>query len=214
MALYRNNDQGFERLLSRSSSQRKIAVSLSLYPTARGFALSGEGVSVSIVCEHQKAEKPQRENILRQLSRLGGTIYECSEITLPDDFNYFIPSSLLVDMRRNWVDAMRQKKQPKKQLPVFCQYSGPSMTTDPNISNQQASRFYGVSKSTAYELRPDNRPLMQCRHCLRFSLGYCVKHGGKKPTWREPLFLRLGDGRRFRLEFNCQQCQMNVYAAD
>ena len=214
MALYRNNDQGFERLLSRSSSQRKIAVSLSLHPTARGFALSGEGVSVSIVCEHQKAEKPQRENILRQLSRLGGTIYECSKITLPDDFNYFIPSSLLVGLRRNWVDAMRQKKQPKKQSPVLCQHSGPSMTTDPNISNQQACQFYGVSKPTAYELRPDNRPLMQCRHCLRFSLGYCVKHGGKKPTWREPLFLRLGDGRRFRLEFNCQQCQMNVYAAD
>ena len=53
---------------------------------------------------------------------------------------------------------------------------------------------------------------MQCRHCLRYALGYCVKHGGRKPQWREPLFLRLGDGTRFRLEFDCQHCQMNVYA--
>jgi protease len=58
--------------------------------------------------------------------------------------------------------------------------------------------------------RPDL--LMQCRHCLRFSLGYCVKHGGKKPFWREPLYLRLADGRRFRLQFNCKECQMNLYA--
>ena len=53
---------------------------------------------------------------------------------------------------------------------------------------------------------------MQCRHCLRYALGYCVKHGGCAPQWKEPLFLRLGDGRRFRLEFDCRHCQMNVYA--
>ena len=216
IALYRNNDQEFERLLSRPSSQRKIAVSLCLQPTADGFMLSGEGASVSIACEHQKAKKPQRENILCQLSRLGGTIYECEEVLLqPNDFNYFIPSSLLADLRRSWVDTMMQKTTPAHSEPrAFSEHSGPSVTTDSNISNQLACQFYGVLKLTAYELHPDNRPLMQCRHCLRFSLGGCVKYGGVKPTWREPLYLRLGDGRRFRLEFNCQQCQMNVYAAD
>ena len=30
--------------------------------------------------------------------------------------------------------------------------------------------------------------------------------------WKEPLSLVLGDGRRFRLEFDCTHCQMNVYA--
>lgn len=53
--------------------------------------------------------------------------------------------------------------------------------------------------------------IMQCRHCIRYSLGYCVKRGGKKPMWKEPLYLRLGDGREFRLEFACRQCQMNIY---
>ena len=47
--------------------------------------------------------------------------------------------------------------------------------------------------------------------CIRYSLGYCVKRGGKKPSWREPLFLQLGDGRRFRLEFACNECQMNLW---
>ena len=55
-------------------------------------------------------------------------------------------------------------------------------------------------------------PIMQCRHCIRYALGYCVKHGGQRPTWHEPLSLVLGDGRRFRLEFDCTHCQMKVYA--
>lgn len=59
-----------------------------------------------------------------------------------------------------------------------------------------------------------NFPLMQCRHCLRYSMGFCVKNGGKRPTWREPLYLRMSDGRRFRVEFDCKNCQMNLYAAD
>jgi putative protease len=81
-----------------------------------------------------------------------------------------------------------------------------------NISNRLSQQFYGLSDVSAYELHGGEGPLMQCRHCLRYALGYCVKHGGRKPQWREPLFLRLGDGTRFRLEFDCQHCQMNVYA--
>ena len=69
------------------------------------------------------------------------------------------------------------------------------------------------SVAPAFELSsPKGAQLMQCRHCVRRLLGHCVKHGGTPPRWREPLFLRLADGRRFRLEFDCKECQMNVYA--
>ena len=51
---------------------------------------------------------------------------------------------------------------------------------------------------------------MQCRYCLRYALGYCVKRGGRPSPYREPYFLCLPDGRRFRLQFDCAKCQMNV----
>ena len=79
-----------------------------------------------------------------------------------------------------------------------------------NISNHLARDFYGANELTAYELKCGSGPIMQCRHCIRYALGYCVKHGGQRPSWREPLSLVLGDGRRFRLEFDCKNCQMNV----
>jgi putative protease len=82
-----------------------------------------------------------------------------------------------------------------------------------NISNRLSRQFYGETEETAYELKGGKGPIMQCRHCIRYSLGYCVKRGGQQPTWHEPLSLVLGDGRHFRLEFDCKNCQMNVYAA-
>ena len=213
VALYRNSDQQFSRIMSRPSAERRIPIRLQLGVTSYGFSLSAEGSTVTISFEHQEAAKPQRENIIRQLSKLGGTVYECSGVDMPTDFDYFIPSSLLSDLRQQLVAALTYKTS----------YTTPTRNTsktsstgplDPNIANNLSQQFYASDRLTAYELHPDSRPLMQCRHCLRYSLGRCVKHGGQKPDWKEPLMLRLGDGRMFRLEFDCNKCQMNVYAAD
>ena len=232
MALYRNNDMEFERLLSHQSSVRKISVTLRLDATPDGFSLSAEGVTATISCQHQQAEKPQRDNIVRQLSKMGGTIYECSGVELAADFNYFIPSSLLADLRRQLLAALNQHhaSAPHASVPRASgsrasvpKYAHPYLY---NISNHAAAAFYGVKEPTAFELNtPSYRrgqgealrgqgeaPLMQCRHCLQYAMGYCVKHGGQRPTYQLPLSLRLADGRRFRLEFDCKHCQMNVYA--
>ena len=213
MALYRNNDQEFERILSKPSAMRKIAITVALRAVDDGFELSSNGVTVHFDAEHQLAQKSPRENIVRQLSKLGDTIYECAEVVVPDDFNFFIPNSQLSDMRRQLIDAMGQAKREVKQARVGKNPGVKELSYQNNISNHQSAAFYGTNELSAYELKGGDGPIMQCRHCLRYSLGYCVKRGGKRPTWREPLSLVLGDGRRFRLEFDCQHCQMNVYAS-
>lgn len=233
LALYRNNDQVFEHLLSRQSAERKIPVTFMLSPTADGFSLSCGDVSVAVACEHQQAEKSPHENIVRQLSKLGGTPFECSGVVLPDGFNWFIPSSLLAELRRRLVDALssrpcvdktsdKSETSDKPELPdksETSQQSGISAPAYPhaylyNIANRLAADFYGVHDVSAYELKGGNGPLMQCRHCLRYEMGHCVKHGGTKPAWREPLSLRLADGRMFRIEFDCKHCQMNVWKGE
>ena len=219
MALYRNNDQEFERVLSKPSATRKIPVTIALRAVSDGFELSANGTTVQVAAEHQLAQKSPRENIIRQLSKLGDTIFECAGVDVPEDFNFFIPNSQLSEMRRQLVEALLKEK-PAPAVPdhqegevrgVGQKYAYPYLY---NISNQKARDFYGAKALTAFELKGGDGPIMQCRHCIRYSLGYCVKHGGQRPTWREPLSLVLGDGRRFRLEFDCQHCQMNVYAED
>ena len=269
--LYRNNDQEFERLLSKPSAERKIPLRLSLKATPDGFSLSADGIEVTLTANHQQAEKPQRENIVRQLSKFGGTPFECVDVDLPADFNYFIPSSQLATIRRMLCEKLMEKgidcrmdtekliektidcrvdsKKPSSAMPsangtpagntslitlhsslssLFTLHSSLSSlftlhsslnTHLSNISNRLACSFYGVSAPTAYELQKQPKALlMQCRHCLRYSLGLCAKHPSLTShlspltPHHSPLFLRLGDGRRFRLEFDCRNCQMNVYA--
>ncbi len=222
LRLYRNNDQEMERLLSKPSSERKIPVTMALRATSDGFELRMDDAVFTIAMEHQQAQKDPRENIVRQLTKLGGTPYECSEVDIPADFNYFIPSSLLADWRRQIV-ALREEQDKtentecteeteRAEHPDYQVYRYSYLY---NVSNAEARRFYserGIAAGTAFELQePGERLLMQCRHCLRYSLGFCVKHGGRRPSWKEPLSLRLGDGRTFRLEFDCKHCQMNVY---
>ena len=243
--LYRNSDQEFERVLSKTSSERRIPIRLALRAVDEGFELSllsrneergtrnentsSPEIMVHICAEHIQAQKPPHENIIRQLSKLGDTIYTCSDVDIPADFNYFIPNSLLSDMRRSMVDLLSRKEEggmrkenssaaasahdsnltPHSTLHTPRQYDHPYLY---NISNRLSQQFYGTTEKTAYELKGGKGPIMQCRHCIRYSLGYCVKHGGQHPTWHEPLSLVLGDGRRFRLEFDCKHCQMNVYA--
>ena len=223
MALYRNYDQEFERLLSRPTAERKLPLSLHLSATDNGFQLAAGGVSVSVACEHQTAQKPQHDNIRRQLSKMGGTAYECVEVAFEPDFAYFVPNSVLSDMRRLLIEALAQSSSKTIGGTVLGDYAAESHAVNPapryawpylyNIANRLSRDFYHARELTAYELRGGEGPLMQCRYCLRHALGYCVKHGGQNPAWHEPLSLRLGDGRQFRLEFDCKNCQMNVYAA-
>ena len=224
--LYRNSDHDFEQQLSRPSSTRKIPVTMALDVIDGGFALTigvrgGHSVTATMQAEHQKAESPQLDNIVRQLTKLGNTIYECSDVAVATGFDWFIPAGKLAQLRRTAVEMLEKSytdMQPAEHLPgthhatVPPAYQHPAMY---NIANAGARRFYEDSGVTAqrpaFELQPDSSmPLMQCRHCLRYALGCCVKRGGRKPRWREPLTLSLPDGRRFRLEFDCRRCQMNV----
>ena len=248
MALYRNQDQSFDKELSGTTAVRKIPIGMRFGVTNDGFKVDANINSLdqrrtAITFAHQLAQKPQHDNIVRQLSKLGNTVYECSEIDIEDGADsYFIPSSILAELRRKVVEQLDTQVQQMKRVVTHRQTNdkgqgvqkrqqfslvNPSQYNELpylyNISNDAARKFYeyqGLSKSeSAFECQQPNGLrqegeadllLMQCRHCIRYSLGYCVKRGGKNPKWHEPLYLELSDKRRFRLEFDCKNCQMNV----
>ena len=248
MALYRNQDQSFDKELSGTTAVRKIPIGMRFGLTNDGFKVDANINSLdqrrtAITFAHQLAQKPQHDNIVRQLSKLGNTVYECSEIDIEDGADsYFIPSSILAELRRKVVEQLDTQVQQMKRVVTHRQTNdkgqgirkrqqfslvNPSQYNELpylyNISNDAARKFYeyqGLSKSeSAFECQQPNGVrqgdeadllLMQCRHCIRYSLGYCVKRGGKSPKWHEPLYLELSDKRRFRLEFDCKNCQMNV----
>ena len=231
ISLYRNNDVAFDKELARQGTERRIPIRLTFAKTTDGFVLSAAGNGIetakaTAVFEHQKAQRPQHDNIIRQLSKWGDSIFEIEGLDIEDSADEcFIPSSVLSSLRQELAAAIRLSVPAKETVGVMVASEKPTGITAAkysfdfkNISNSASRRFYeqrgDAPLLTALEVdrKNFNLPLMQCRHCLRFSSGYCVKHGGRKPEWKEPLSLRLGDGRVFPLEFDCKNCQMNVLA--
>ena len=85
-----------------------------------------------------------------------------------------------------------------------------------NVSNVYASAFYkahGVEDVLpAFEKEPANgATVMFCKHCIKYSMDWCSKDGVKH-QFKEPFYIVSGDGRRFRLAFNCKECMMEVVA--
>ena len=237
MRLYRNQDVAFDKILAKPTAERRMALDMLLSTTADGFFLQAkhdgmeEAVSCTITFAHEKAKSLQTDNMRMQLTKLGGTEFVCRQLTCSDGVEQlFLPSSLLAQLRRGVVTQLKALKPLRNQLlitPKTKPFQQPISTLFPaiyqqhpylyNIANAAARDFYAAEGldhlQPAFELAPPTKPLvMQCRHCLRYELGFCVKRGGQRPTWKEPLTLRLGDGRRFTLDFDCTACQMNIYA--
>ena len=91
-----------------------------------------------------------------------------------------------------------------------------------NVANTLADEFYrqqGFQNIlTAFEIKPAvDTPLMTCRHCIRYALGWCRKNPNAKNDAHpygaysgEPLFLTMQNGTRLALIFDCARCVMEV----
>ena len=241
MALYRNNDQEFERILSRKTAERKLDLSISLSIKNGQLMASandemGRNVEVKSDIELQKALKPQRDNIAKQMEKLGNTPFRLKQLHIAEDVSdMFIPSSKLSELRREIVCLLCETdKSEDKHHGAAAETKvidnkneiKASAINAANVANHVAQEFYDahgvIGTARAHELdyakgatqrkNETDHPIMTCRFCLRYALGHCVNHGGEKPTWKEPLYLQLPDGKKFRLSFNCKKCQMEIYA--
>lgn len=242
IALYRNSDQLFEKELNGDNVQRKLGIRINIKASAEGLHIEAKTCDEKLHINLQKdislekAQKSQVDNIKRQISKFGNTIFTVEDVIVePTDFPWFIPNSILAEIRRQATDELmgrlsEMSENPKdtktkdqaQQLPdngkvsfhSISSYQHPYMY---NIANRLAHSFYeqeGMSDITpAFEIRKPSSPLvMQCRYCLRHELGQCKKSHKQSGLLKEPLHLRLADGRTFRLEFDCKKCQMNIYA--
>lgn len=226
--LYRNFDQEFEKILARKSSERRIAVSVRLTDTPFGFALTltdedDNSVTLSLAREKEPARTPQEENLKTQLAKFGNTPFEAVRIDIDFAGNWFLPASVLADFRRQAVEKLISARRINYRRELFVlkptahAFPQSTLTYLGNVMNAQAVSFYtghGVASiAPAFErAQAEKAVLMFCKHCLRYSMGWCPVHQRERSPYREPYYLVSTDGKRFRLEFDCKNCQMKVNA--
>ncbi|HEY0843656.1 U32 family peptidase [Methylotenera sp.] len=234
MTIYRNRDHAFMRLLEKDSAQRKIAVTMNFYETANGFALTvtdENGFSATATCEAEKqsaqnlekAETSLREN----LSKLGGSDFSTQGIEISTTQTWFIPASIINNLRRDAIEQLQQTRDLGYQRPPRREAAQPpaifpedTLSYLANVYNKKARQFYekhGVKMiAAAYEANKelDEVPLMITKHCLRFSHGLCPKEakgviGVQGTVTAEPMTLINGND-RYTLKFDCKPCEMHV----
>ena len=224
--LYRNHDQAFERLLEKPSAERRLSLQMEFTDNAFGFTLcltdeTGARVMLAKPFPKETARVEQTGNIRTQLSKLGGTPFEATEIDVRLSGRWFVPSSLLAEMRREGIErllAVRRVRYRRELARVdrtsTIPYPERTLTYLGNVSNSLAEAFYrqhGVERvEKAFELSPRTGvPLMFTKHCLRYSMGWCPVHQKGQSPYKEPYYLRYKDT-LLRLRFRCDECRMEI----
>ncbi|MBP3518784.1 MAG: U32 family peptidase [Parabacteroides sp.] len=226
--LYRNFDQAFDRLLAKPSAERKLSVKIEFQDNPFGFTLgmedeTGARILLTEPFAKEPARREQQDNIRTQLSKLGNTPFEVSEVVVRLSENWFVPSSLLAEMRRRGVEKLLETRrarypreiakrvQPAKSVP----FPERQLTYLGNVANGKARSFYrdhGVERiDPAFELSPrKDVPLMFTKHCLRYSMGWCPTYQKNPSPYKEPYYLLYKDT-RLRLRFDCKHCRMEIW---
>ena len=225
--LYRNYDHEFESLLSKPSAERKISVSMEWGDYAGGYSLSmallpynmrllsnvsdeSEGrIIITRPYAKDLAHKPQEDTKKTQLGKLGNTPFQAAEIKISMSKDFFIPSSLLNEMRREAVEKLMincRIRDPIQHVKISAYdnntpYPQQEVDYTANVMNKKAEAFYRkhgvevVELAFEKEFCGDKRseevnasyvPLMYTKHCLRYSMGWCPVHHKAKSPYKEP----------------------------
>lgn len=228
MPLNRNLDIKFEQLLDKPSADRRMPVTMAFESTPDKVTLRMELTSalgnaigsisaigtIGAQCEvdgaFESSDKPQEENIRKQLSKLGNTPFTCDALSVKGD--RFVPSSVLSELRRQTVAKLQDSV--KEMLDADRQgFSKPDYqerasklsaegilpaTYLANVMNASARKVYGLmgidDVAQAFELQQDKGAMvMQTKHCLKYALGQCKRFRNPNPEKSLNDAERLGD---------------------
>ena len=227
--LYRNQDHEFEKILQHKTSERKIPLEIVFREIATGFYIQltdEDGISIlyQADCDKQPAQKPEavNDNIKNQLSKLGNTIYEAVDISIQLDAPWFFPASQLSEWRRLAVEELDKARAnayvrtPKRESKP-ADFPIKQLSYLGNVINAKAEAFYrehGVEDiQPGFEVKAEEGvPLMFCKHCIKFTMGWCPKEG-YKATFKEPLYLK-NNNQLYKLTFDCKMCEMRISKSD
>ncbi|MCR4825813.1 MAG: U32 family peptidase [Bacteroidales bacterium] len=227
VALYRNIDKNFEKVLSGKTAERKIAVDVLFEELADGVRLTmtdedGCTATVEEKVEYAEAQQPEKmaETLRTLLAKLGNTPFAVRNISIPK-CTVFLRAGFVNELKGRVVERLCADRvtyfHPQDILLKYCpeplfQHADYLR----NITNK-AHKFvyedfgakeieYGLDKTEAYT----GKTVMTCKYCLRNELGWCSRNPSEKcPS--QPLYLVSGRF-RFRLEFDCGKCEMRVMA--
>lgn len=212
--IFRNFDAEFDKVLSNSKIKRRIGVSFE-YLNNKLTVTDEDGNSVSAdILSTEQAKNPEKmkENFISQLKKSGESLFYVENIKINGELP-FMPVSEINNLRRDLFEKLIAKrlKNYKREIqkPLkYCPYVSDNTDYRANIYNNEAEKFYeqcGCSVTErAFEGLSDksDKELMRTKHCLKYAFDMC-----KSP---KSLYLIDDKGKRYKLKFDCKNCEMVV----
>jgi putative protease len=183
----------------------------------------GNEATVEIIGPKQPAEKKEaaRQTKILQLSKLGNTIFDCSEVQIETQDDYFLPVSKLNSARRELIERLLEERENNRSgatggvLKNDVEYPQKQLTYMGNVLNKKAEEFYHrhgveiIEPAAESGLDMSGRMVMTTKYCLRQELGLCGGRGPKSNA--KPMILQDEDGREYKILFCCGLCGMEIF---
>lgn len=224
--LYRNYDHAFEKQLAQKSASRKIQACVVIKEVENGFIFQIEDenhnmAESTLITEKIAAndKEKQKENLIKTIKKCGDTIFSIETILLETSDIFFFPAAIIAETRRNLLNKLidvRNTARERKDTIIKesdNKYILSTLDYRANVHNQKAKNFYQkhhvISISDSLEKKePKEAELARCKHCIKYSLGYCTKE--YKGHLYEPLQLVTNTGKILKLSFDCGNCEMII----
>ena len=160
--------------------------------------------------ELPKNPDKMKENFISQLKKTGESDFFTTDVIVDGNLP-FMPISQINELRRTILDKLmneRLKNYHKEIQKPLKHVKFPKNKFDyrANVHNQTAKEFYSNCGCEVCEMSAESgtKPteLMRTKHCLKFAFDMC-----KSP---KTLFLTDEFGKRYKLEFDCKNCEMVI----
>lgn len=222
----RTFDIAWQTALAKPTAKRSVSVDIEIDET--GISASDErGVKVRLPLDVDKSVAQKRMEPEKILGKLGNTIYRLRKFNNNLSDSTFIPASQLNALKRRLIEALDAANiatypfSYRRKENLEAKYISDVLGAEENVANKFAEKFYSDHGSStdmmAIEvsgLPKEDTVVMTTRYCLRRELGICKKNKNGSDAYknaREPFYIKSGRN-RFRLQFDCNSCEMRVVA--
>jgi 23S rRNA 5-hydroxycytidine C2501 synthase len=229
-AIYRNSDRRFLKELSKDETYRKIKVNFELFNKDGALFLkaideNGNKAEYKFDPDLALADNTDKATavITNQLKKTGDSVFTTEDIKINLSELYFLPISKINKARRAVIEELGKErflnyKQDQAEIkPNSIPYPEEQVFYSGNAVNSLAKKFYQRHSAEiiedGFELLKDakGKTILTSKYCIKAQLNLCPFSDNKSDIekLKEPLYINDGQ-RKYKLEFNCSQCQMSI----
>lgn len=220
--IFRSYNHLFEKTMKQQTAVRYISAKIlftSNAETIKIYATDEDKNEIVFETEQKgsiaKNIELAKKNIVKNLSKKGGSIFSFEVDFCTKSAIYFYAASTINEWRRRIIEMLlfeREKNYEKKQSKRKANdiaFTKKSIGYTENVANSLAGQFYkrhGVQDiQPAFEIESSgkNNVLMFNKYCIRYELGLCNQDKNCD------LFL-LNNKQKLRVSFDCKHCKMHI----